>query len=74
MVVSCTVIRLHPASGAVVDEAIYLVNPYGANRREIQCSGVRRREDRTGLVACGWGWGAGAAKHPSVVAIPRDRR
>ena len=49
MVVSCTVIRLHPASGAVVDEAIYLVNPFGGNRREIQCSGVRRREDRTGL-------------------------
>ena len=59
MVVSCTVIRLHPASGAVVDEAIYLVNPSGGNRREIQRSGVRRREDRTGLAASGWGYEPG---------------
>ena len=55
MVVSCTVIRLHPASGAVVDEAIYPVDCSGGNRREIQRSGVRRREDRTGLAAAGWG-------------------
>ena len=59
MVVSCTVIRLNPASAAVVDEAIHPVNPYGANRREIQCSGVRGRADRTGLAAAGW-LGAGA--------------
>ena len=73
MVVSCTVIRLHPASGAVVDEAIYLVNTSGGNRRELQCSDVRRRDDRTGLSACGWGYEP-AWEASSVVTIPRDRR
>ena len=70
---SCTMIRLHPASGAVVDEAIYLVNSSGGNRREIQCSGVRRREDRTGLQPPG-GVTSRGGEASSVVAIPRDRR
>ena len=57
-------IRLHPAPGAVVDEAIYPVNCSGGNRREIQCSAMRRREDRTRLAASEeLGAGVGGIEH-----------
>lgn len=73
MVVSCTLIRLQPASGAVVDEAIYLVTTSGETGVKIQRSDVRRRDDRAGRAACGWGEEAGR-EASRVVATPRDGR
>ena len=66
MVVSCTVIRLHPASGAVVDEAIYPVNRFWREPARNTVLGRERARRPHRPAQPPGGLGAGVGRHRAL--------